>query len=178
MASEVVQMADRTQNSQMERAGDSKGSRDSEHVDRVFVAAIRANAFMLPAAAVSFTVLLYLVVGRIYEEGPYAKYAGDLAVLVGILASILVWLTVSYLYRPYTTAASVSPRNYNGLKERLDSLEIQVKGAQSNHSQTAPKNSVLETMRRQALALAERECEKIKEGLEGKGMLWVTGLGY
>lgn len=96
----------------------------------------------------------------------------------GLLAGILIWFTVAALYYPYTAAYYVSRRNYNGLREKLDYLKIRVEEADASILQRSSGTSVIEPMRRQALARAKRECEVIEKKLKDRGMPWVTGLGY
>jgi hypothetical protein len=103
---------------------------------------------------------------------------GDFAVLGGFLLGLLSWFTVALFQYPYTSAYYVSRRNYNGLKERLDNLRIRVEESKRIFAEAASKNGDFQSIRSQALALAERQCKAIEEGLESKGMPVVTGLAY
>jgi hypothetical protein len=162
-----------------------------------YPAALRVTAPLLPSIAVLVTILGYLVSWEVAKltGGTGATWKvmyGDFAVLGGFLTGLLVWFTVALFQYPYTSAYYVSRRNYNGLKERLDSLKIRVKegeksvqAAESENGEgeinvqaTEPENGDLQRIRSQALALAKTQCKAIREGLEGRGMPMVTGLGY
>ena len=148
-----------------------------------YPAALRVTAPLLPSVAVLATILAYLVSGEVAKiigvsEATWDVMYGDFAVLGGLLTGFLIWFIVAGFQYPYTAAYYVSPRNYNGLKERLDNLKIRVKESKKISADAASKNGDFQSIRSQALALAERECEAIEEGLESKGMPVVTGLAY
>jgi hypothetical protein len=154
----------------------------------VFPAALRVTAPVFPGSATIATVLAYLVSDEVpseavtdvtgVTEAVWGVTAGDLAVIVGLVAGGLIWLMAAYLYRPYTAAHYVSRRNYNGVRERLDHLKIRVQEAENNVSEAPTENGVRGNMRRQALARAKCECREIEKKLKDRGMPWVTGLGY
>jgi tetrahydromethanopterin S-methyltransferase subunit G len=167
--------------------------RGNETVQRGnYPAALRVTAPLLPSIAVLVTILAYLVLGEDLVSGKVAKLFGvtdavwevmygDFAVLSGLLIGLLIWFTVALFYYQYTSAYFVSRRNFNGLKERLDYLNIRVEEGEKNvkaAESEEPENGDLQWIRRQALALAKRECDAIGDGLESKGMPVVTGIGY
>ena len=162
--------------------------RDKDRQWGTYPAALRITAPLCPGVAVVGTIAAYLVLGQVGKrighipfrltEASWDVVYGDFAVGIGLLIGILTWFTVALFYYPYTAAYYVSRRNYNGLRERLDSLEIRVDESEKYISQQQPKDSVLGALRSQALARAQRERDKIREGLASKGMPWVTGLGY
>ena len=142
------------------------------------VAALKATMYLLPLTALGATVLLHLVFEERY--GANAHFAGDLSVLGGLAAALLVWWASARYYRRYATAANASQRNYNGLRERLSQLQIRVKNSRP-HGQEAGENitadDILRT-RRQAYAQAVEQCKEIHKGLKSRGTPWTTGLGY
>lgn len=149
----------------------------------VYPSALRVTAPLLPSVATVVTVVAYLVGDEIAKimgvtSALWQATSGDFAVLIGLLTGILVWFTVAGFYYPYTAAYYVSRRNYNGLREKLDYLKIRVREAERNVLRTSSADGVLEPMCHQALARAKRECEVIETKLAGRGMPWVTGLGY
>lgn len=149
----------------------------------VYPSALRITAPLFPGVATIVTVITYLVGNEIAQitgvtSASWKATSGDFAVLIGLLAGILIWFTVAALYYPYTAAYYVSRRNYNGLREKLDYLKIRVEEADASILQRSSGTSVIEPMRRQALARAKRECEVIEKKLKDRGMPWVTGLGY
>lgn len=149
----------------------------------VYPSALRITAPLFPSVATIVTVITYLVGNEIAQitgvtSASWKATSGDFAVLIGLLAGILIWFTVAALYYPYTAAYYVSRRNYNGLREKLDYLKIRVEEADASILQRSSGTSVIEPMRRQALARAKRECEVIEKKLKDRGMPWVTGLGY
>jgi tetrahydromethanopterin S-methyltransferase subunit G len=167
---------------------DATNTNNNDSQKGVYPAALRVTTPLFPSVAVIVTVLGYWVLKEEITKPTgvpdelWKVVPGDLAVLLGLVIGILVWFTVAYFYRPYTAAYYVSRRNYNGLRERLDSLKIRVKVAESNISQTASENenSAPEPARRQALARANKEYIEIENKLipESRGMPWVSGLGY
>lgn len=149
----------------------------------VYPSALRITAPLFPGVATIVTVITYLVGNEIAQitgvtSASWKATSGDFAVLIGLLAGILIWFTVAALYYPYTAAYYVSRRNYNGLREKLDYLKIRVEEADASILQRSSGTSVIEPMRRQALARTKRECEVIEKKLKDRGMPWVTGLGY
>jgi hypothetical protein len=144
----------------------------------VKVAAYKATGFLLPLSALGSTVLLHLV----FEDnlnGAYAQFAGDLAVLLGLIVAFCIWWVFAYRYRRYATAVSASQRNYNGLRERFGQLKNRVQYAcpEGYEAGNQLPTDILKT-RQQALAYARELCNEIEQGLEGKGEPWTTGLGY
>ena len=141
--------------------------------DDVAIAALRATMFLLPLAALCSTVLLRLVLEEAYPQ-EHEHSLGDLAVLLGVAVALCVWWVFARYYRRYTTAASASRRNYNGLQERLSQLTNRVghygPGEETEHG--------IPDVRDQAHAYAEEQCAKIEEALAGRGTPWTTGLGY
>ena len=148
-----------------------------------YPAALRVTAPLLPSVALLATILAYLVSGEVAKligvtEATWEVMHGDVAVLGGVLIGILISFTVALFQNPYTSAYYVSRRNYNGLRERLDNLKIRVKESKRIIAEAASENGDFQSIRSQALALAERECEALQKGLESKGMPVVTGLAY
>ena len=143
------------------------------HTDDVFAAARRATMFLLPLVALFSTVLLQLVIEQIFP-GKRSDYSGDLAVLAGIVVAVCAWLLCARYYRRYATAAGASRRNYNGLRERLDQLQNRV----AHYAPANEPRAGIPGVRHQAHAYAQKQCEKIEEGLRGRGTPWTTGLGY
>lgn len=141
------------------------------------VAALKATMYLLPLTALGATVLLHLVFEETY--GANAPFAGDLAVLGGLAAALCIWLAAASYYRRYATAANASRRNYNGLRERLNQLQIRVKYAYPKGYESSKElpTEILRA-RQQALAYATEQCKEIDKGLKSKGTPWTTGLGY
>jgi hypothetical protein len=163
------------------RVSTKVGSEGSEKGN--YPAALRVTAPLFPSVATIATVVLYLgsdEVAKIYgiTGGTWQEMSGDFAVLAGLAIGIIVWLAVAWLHLPYTAAYFVSRRNYNGLLERLDLLKIRVDEAERFLSRTSSTNGDLARIREQAVALARSERDVIEKGLRGKGMPWVTGMGY
>jgi hypothetical protein len=161
--------------------GSEDAKTDNEGVEEnVYAAALRVTAPLLPSVAIAVTITMYLVSREISKTigVSLGDLSGEIAVLVGILAGVLVWLTVAGFYRLHTAADCASRRNYNGLRERLNYLDIRIRQAESDDSQEEHEQHVIKAMRDQALARAKTECGEIKKGLASKGMPWVTGLGY
>src|SRR5215208_2280686 len=160
--------------------------------DSVFLAALRATAPSAAIAAVGFTVLVYLVIVNILDRSPkiwkleiadYNAFSGDLAVVVGFLAAVIVWLASALWYTRCTSAHCASRRNYNMINERLDQLSIQVRTLSDDgygpREQSEDSGSVmLRNVRSHALEQAKHQCDQIRTLLTSKGMPWVTGLGY
>src|SRR5215217_5830810 len=172
-------MTERTQNPENEKAQESQGSQESRQENSVQIAALRATKFTLPVAAISFTILLYVVGVEVYR-GPHARLVGDLAVLVGMIGAISVWWVFALVFRRYTSAASANRRNYNGLRERLSQLQTRLKYArpEGRVSQHNSGNDTYSAMQNRAFADALEQCKEIERKLDSKGMPWVTGLGY
>ena len=154
----------------------------------VYLAALRATAPVASLAAVGLTVVAYLTSGGIFDPPPDVRnkflFSDDAAIVIGLLAALLIWTVVALGYWGHTSARYANRRNYNLLREKLDRLETRI-GIVSAHrleedewSDDRPGRSTLRVVRAKALELARRECEKIGEGLDGRGMPWVTGLGY
>jgi hypothetical protein len=149
-------------------------------------------------SAVGFTVIAYLDVVNILDRSPriagheisdYDVSSGDAAVVVGLLAALVLWLILGLFFRRYASARCASRRNYNLLLEKVDRLSSRVKILEDNYSvldgygseerlPADPASGMLKAVRTQALAQAKHEVEEIRRGLTGKGMPWVTGLGY
>lgn len=182
---------------QEQRNNDEPRNTDESGVDRVYedsvyVAALRATAPVASIAAVGLTVLVYLVSVNILERSPwikdYAVFSGDAAVVVGLLAAMSIWLVLAAIYRPYTSSLCANRRNHNLIREKLDRLDIRGSLARSagyedyeepqEGSENAPGSGILRAIRDQALAHVWHECEEIRRALKGRGMPWVTGLGY
>ena len=142
------------------------------------VAALKATMYLLPLTALGATVLLHLVFEQAY--GASARFAGDLAVLGGLVVALCIWWASARYYRRNATAANASRRNYNGLRERLSQLQIRVKIARPKEhtsGKEATADDILRT-RHQAYALALEQCKEIDKGLKSQGTPWTTGLGY
>lgn len=165
--------------------------------DSVYRAALRLTAPAAAITAVGFTVVAYIVFVNVLDRFPriadleianYDAFLGDVAVVIGFLAAVVIWLVAALFYKRYTSARCANRRNYNMLLERLDQLSTQVKLLRDDsrrppsygpdEESEGPETIALKAMRKQALAQAEHECERIRRGLTGKGMPWVTGLGY
>jgi len=142
------------------------------------VAARNATIFVLPLAALISTVLLHLIFEEVYG-GAYEEFIGDVAVLVGLILAVFIWLGFARYYQRFTTAASASRRNYNGLRERLSQLQNRTKYAGPRGYEQGEKSQPgILAGRQQAKAYAEEQCKEIREGLERQGTSWTTGLGY
>jgi hypothetical protein len=160
--------------------------------DSVYLAALRATAPVASIAAVGLTVLVYLVSVNILERSEwikdYAVFSGDAAVVIGLLAAMLIWLILAALYRPYTSAQCANRRNHNLIREKLDRLDTRASLARTagyedydepqERSESVAGSGILRAIRDQALAQVWHECDEIRRALSGKGMPWVTGLGY
>jgi hypothetical protein len=107
----------------------------------------------------------YLKVAN-YEVPDYATFAGNAAVVVGLIVAILLWLLLAVFYRRYTSARSANRRNYILLVERLDRLSTRIE---------APSD-VLKAVRQQALAQATHERDEIGKDL-GQGHALANGPG-
>src|SRR4028119_864346 len=147
----------------------------------VYPSALRITAPLFPSVATIVMVITYLVGDEIVQKtgvtsASWKATSGDFAVLIGLLAGILIWFTVAALYYPYTAAYYVSRRNYNGLREKLDYLKIRVEEADASILQRSSDTSVIEPIRRQALARAKRECEVIEKRLEDRGLGYGLGI--
>ena len=148
-----------------------------------FPAALRVTAPLLPSISVLVTVVAYIVSGDIAKirgvnEAVWQDIYGEFAVLGGFLTGLLAWFTVALFHYPYTTADYVSRRNYNALRESLDCLNIRVAEGRKLLNEDVSNNVALESVRRQALELADCECKAVEQGLSSKGMPVVTGLVY
>ncbi|HEV8043861.1 MAG TPA: hypothetical protein VGP38_01695, partial [Rubrobacter sp.] len=156
--------------------------------DSVYLAALRTTAPVASIAAVGFTVIIYLVTVNVLDRYPkiadYKGFSGDAAVVAGLLFAVVLWLALAASYRRYTSAQCANRRNYNLLCEKLDRLNTRANLA--IHEGYEPQewledetgSGTLRAMRYQALEQVKHECEEIRRGLEGRGMPWVTGLGY
>jgi hypothetical protein len=161
---------------------------ERKRIDSVWPAALRATAPVASIAAVGLTVLIYLVSVNILELVPtseaYVAFSGDAAVVAGLVLAVILWLIVAAAYRGYTSAQSANRRNFNLLSEKLDRLDTRAwlalhEGYEPEEWwEDRPGSGVLRAMRYQALEQVKHECEEIRKGLKGKGMPWVTGLGY
>ncbi|MDP8900637.1 MAG: hypothetical protein M3N33_05715 [Actinomycetota bacterium] len=145
--------------------------------DDVNIAARRATMFVLPLTALTSTVLLQLVLENVFPQ-EYADFSGDLAVVVGVLLAVFVWRWSARFYRRYVTAASASRRNYNGLRERLSQLQHRVHHFDPRRENQTGVPAARRQVRLNAHAYAREQCERIEEGLRGRGTPWTTGLGY
>ncbi len=163
--------------------GNVSGSEDS-----IYLAALRTTAPMASIAAVGITVITYLASVSILDRAPDTTnsflFSGDAAVVIGLFAAVLIWLVVAYGYRGHASARCANRRNYNLLHENLDRLETRIgivlrEGYEEEEwSNNRPGSGTLRAVRIQAFEQASHECEKIRQGLDSKGMPWVTGLGY
>lgn len=93
-----------------------------------FWAALRATVPIAPFTAVGVTIFAYTGAYKLPDKLP-ALLVDNSAVVVGFLAAVLVWVILAIFYSPYTGADSVSRRNYNLLRERLDRLNVRLKHA-------------------------------------------------
>jgi hypothetical protein len=162
----------------------TRNERGREEAD-VWLAALRATAPLVPVTAVVLTVFAHVFFGvmeaqKIWETRWYAVALGAVAVVSGVAGALIVWLVFASLGKRYTAAKSANLRNYNLLREKLSRLETRteharrmISGAHDGHA-----NGNGEAVRNRAYELAVHECEEIKRGLNGRGMPWVTGLGY
>ena len=148
-----------------------------ELANDVKIAARRATMFVLPLTALTSTVPLQLVLEDSFPES-YGGFSGDLAVVLGVLFAVYVWRRSARFYRRYVTAASASRRNYNGLRERVNQLRNRVHHFDPTHESQTGVPAARRRVRLNAHAYAREQCEKIEEGLEGRGTPWTTGLGY
>lgn len=146
-------------------------------VDDVDIAARRATMFVLPLAALTLTVLLQLVLENVFPR-EYESFSGDLAVVAGVFFALYMWRRSARHYRRYVTAASASRRNYNGLRERLGQLQNRIHHFDPTRESQIGVPAVRRRVRLHAHAYAREQCEKIEEGLKGRGSPWTTGLGY
>ena len=145
--------------------------------DDVNIAARRATMFVLPLTALTSTVLLQLVLENVFPP-EHADFSGDLAVVVGVLVALYLWRRSARYYRRYVTAASASRRNYNGLRERVSQLRNRIHHFDPTRENQTGVPAVRRQVRLYAHAYAREQCEKIEEGLRGRGTPWTTGLGY
>lgn len=167
--------------------------------DSVYLAALRKTAPAAAISAVGFTVVIYLVFANIlalkeaFQPLPiaanYKTFSGDVAVVLGLVIALVLWLVLGYFYEGSTSARCANRRNYNLLLEKLHRLKTRIKAVKRNgygpngygpieRADDDPESGVLRAVRRQALALAEHECAEIEKALSTRGMPWVTGLGY
>jgi hypothetical protein len=167
-----------------------------EGEDSVYLAALKKTAPAAAIAAVGFTVIVYLLMGKYLndylkaknlEPPDYSAFVGDAAVVVGLIVAILLWLLLATFYKRYTSARSANRRNYILLVEELDRLSTRIQApndvgygphAYGPEEQSGPGSGVLKAVRQQALDQATHERDEIRKGLADKGMPWVTGLGY
>src|SRR3712207_1148528 len=149
--------------------------------DSVWLAALRTTAPAASIAAVGLTVVIYLASVNVLDLVP--GVGGYDAVVGGLVLALALWLILAAFYVPYTSAQCANRRNFNLLSEKLDRLDTRAwlavhEGYEPEEWQDQPGSGVLRAMRYQALEQVKHECEEIRKGLKGKGMPWVTGLGY
>jgi|SRR5215217_871932 len=151
--------------------------RDADRVKHanVYLAALRATVPLAAILAVIFTVFVYVLLGETElsnSEGikGYAGAFGAFTVIGGFVAAIFIWLAIAIFFRRYTAADSANRGNYNLLRENLHVLRSQI-----DHACHESSGSREEAM---ACDIASQECSEIEKGLKGRGMPWVTGIGY
>lgn len=164
----------------------SKRNADRVKDPNVYLAALRVTAPLAAILAVILTVLLYVLLGETrfsenFEDAKgYAGAFGALTVIVGFVTAVFIWLAIALFSRRYTAADSANRGNYNLLRENLHLLRGRINHIcpENSRSQEEPTNTLDETVRNIACGVASEECDEIEKGLKGKGMPWVTGLGY
>jgi hypothetical protein len=162
-----VQNSDTDDTSSHEVIEVHKGDVCAEQIDDVNIAARRETMFLLPLAALTSTVLTHLILDETYPKD-YTYFSGDLAVLIGVLVATFIWWEFAHYYRRYTTAASASRRNYNGLRERLDQLQNRV----DHFGQGERATTGIPDVRQQAHAYAQEQCTEIEKALKSRGTPW------
>ncbi len=165
----------------------AKRKADREKDASVYFAALRATLFLPAIIAVVFTILLYVVLGetgvseKITVVEGYPGAFGSFTVTLGFVAAVIVWLAVGFFGRRYTAAGSANRLNYTRLREQLDLLSSGIDHSclQSSGSQTQPTDDTIDrVIHNESCGIALRECNEIEKRLEGRGMPWVTGIGY
>ncbi len=188
-AQQATDTAEGTAQQAQDVAGDTAATRDKQEEpgsrkQGVIAAGLRVTMPLIPGTAIGFTIMAYILFGKIYTEAspdaPLPLSASIYAVLIGVGSAALIWLVGGCFYSRYTNAHSASRRNYLALRERLDHLENRVMHARPEgyESEENPNTTICQATREQAYARARKECKVIREELEGAGMPWVTGLGY
>ena len=170
-----------------ENRENSKRKADRERDANVYFAALRATLFLPAVLAVVFTTLLYIVLGetgvseKITEVEGYVGASGFVTVTLGFIAAVIVWLVIARVARRYAAADSANRLNYTRLREQLDLLRSGIDHScpQSPGSQEQPTDDAIDrVIHNESCGIALRECNEIEKRLEGRGMPWVTGIGY
>lgn len=180
-------MSEENNSTQKSGRANSKRKADREKDANVYFAALRATLFLPAILAVVFTVLLYVVLGetgaseKITEVEGYAGAFGSFTVTLGFVAAVIVWLVIARFVRRYTAADSANRLNYTRLREQLDLLRSGIGHScpQSSGSQEQPTDDAIDrVIHNESCGIASLQCNEIEKRLEGRGMPWVTGIGY
>jgi hypothetical protein len=168
----------------MEGIPRNQGESDIE--DGVCLAALRLTAPLAAIVIVLLTVAAHVFFGEIgISEGipvteAYSVAAGASAVILSTFITVLIWLTIAVFCRRYTAANTANRRNYKFLCERHSRLKnrIEYMWRMRSEPRVEPTSAIDDIISDRALTLASDECEQIGRQLTGRGMPWVTGIGY
>lgn len=135
-----------------------------ERTDPYLAALILTLPAFTTIAAVG-TVIAY--VARISPRPPWNQWVNDLALLVGILSALVVWLIAALFSRRYTVAERANSRVYAEICVELSTLDAQL------HT-LLPGDAV------EQLAYTEA-CEHrdaIRRKIGDTGLIWIRATGY